>query len=462
MMKNKSGKSKSKNMKSLLFIKNILIINLVAIVMASCSQEIESFSNVQSEGELKFIVNVVNSSSRATPDDKTGWSKGDEIYAAIDADANNLLKLKYSGDVWNVTPIQKNATVKKNDGKINAVYAETLSYENGKIVTHGDVLYTTEGTYSKANDVVTLNLNMSNRPVAKIQINGGVGGWKDGSKLEQCWIEGLRVYEKLNISSMIWEEDYATLKSLVGTNCYYGTLNPVNGNTEIVLKNRVGDIFKKVFTGKEIKPGNNIVIDGPYIYECWDSWYKKILLQQIEKISNIDIYKDQTANISHNYTFIPSVTTQTDVSYEVADPSVCQVDGSGTLTILNIGKTKVTVKSTETNINCDIPVNVFDTSFIPYVTITFKESSSHVDNIKGLYFSGIYTVKNFSDVDIHLDKIELSTGSNSVEISKPLKAGCEEEIELYSPSNVFASNPLPVATLSYSFSERHFTTQTNK
>lgn len=243
------------NMKKILYM---WVLFAAAIISACSSNNLGENVGVNEDEALKYEINVTTSClTRSMSDNKISWQDGDFIFVSIDASKSNLCKLSFEGDKWKVENISSPVTW-QNSGTLNAVYADKMEISGEEITTFGDILYTKSGSYTKQNGVVRINLDMNQRPVAKIKITGIPDGF---------WIEGLREYTELDISTMTWKQTSSN-----GVKCseseegniktFYGTLPSSSGNTKIKLVNSDGLYFENTFGNKTINMGDYICINS--------------------------------------------------------------------------------------------------------------------------------------------------------------------------------------------------------
>lgn len=232
---------------------------IIAIIISACSSDnIEGSVDINNNDKLQYEVKITSDClSRAKSDNKTSWQDGDIIYVSIDASKSNLCKLSFEDDKWKVENIT-NSLSWRDSGTLNAVYADKMEIADAAVTTFGDILYTKSGSYTKQNGVVRINLNMNQRPVAKIKITGIHDGF---------WIEGLREYTNLDISTMTWKQTSSnglncSEKEDENTKTFYGTLPTTSGNTKIKLINNDGLYYEKTFSNKSINMGDYICISS--------------------------------------------------------------------------------------------------------------------------------------------------------------------------------------------------------
>jgi hypothetical protein len=204
-------------------IKRVILVLAVVccgIFVVSCTnEELSSDTKGTKFEELRFEVHVNNISiNTRAASDKKNWSIGDKIFVTIDSDDNNLCVLEYIGNGdWRVSKVTEQADFANARGKLNAVHADQLIWNGNRIITSGDILSTQDGFYTKHDNVVVINLDMSIRPICRIAIVG-----MDKS----CWIDGLEEYTQLNsLSAMKWNTTSSSrgsqYKEVVGDTCFF-------------------------------------------------------------------------------------------------------------------------------------------------------------------------------------------------------------------------------------------------
>lgn len=389
-----------------IFNKLSLILFVLVITFSSCSENEFSTQNRANYENLKFKVNVnVVNTTRAASDGKTAWTKGDQIFLAIDANSNYMCLLEYNGDDWTVNKLTNEASF-ANEGKLNAVFADKLTYNNGQIVTFGDILYTQNGSYTKDGDVVCINLDMSQRPVAKIKVNGIPAGF---------YIEGLREYTSLNISDMTWDDTHSSGKLCSESECgdnytFYGTLAPQDGNTVVKIVNGKGAYYEKMFIGKTLLSGDYVTIAGPKNTSDWSSM---IPVDGITPKSDINMVVNGVDKITNYYALSPADVTQTACEYKSSDENVVTVDADGNMKAIAKGETSITVKSKDGDFSCSIKVVVKD--FTDFISAYSSGGSSVI--INGIIQRGStlnWSFINNSSNTIKLVSLQLVDGSTGV------------------------------------------------
>lgn len=415
-----------------------LLIIATSYSLYSCNQEnIDENTSSQYE-DLVFKVSVNNTSanSRAASDNKKSWVKGDQIYASIDASNSNICLIEFNGEDWDVKKLTAQVSF-SNSGKINAVHADKLSYIEGKVTTFGDIIYTTVGTYKKEDNIVLINLDLNNRPLSKIRINGVPDGF---------YLDGIKEFTELDISNMSWSESNSKgqlCSELENENdyTYYGLIKNDNNNTAIKLINGKGAYYQKSFN-KSLEIGKSIIIDGPLIN---NEWIAEIPLEGISANNQTILIMGETRSINDFITYNPSNATNKKVNISSSDESIVKVDKDGNIQGVSIGDAVLSVTSEDGNYKCDVNVSVKNiTSFIS-VEMT---GTSFVITGGGAYYGREYTIKNSGDYNVYLTEIGTS---NFTDINKTLDAHSSLIKSLYFNYNVY-----PTVTVRFTYNGKAY------
>lgn len=427
-------------------MKDLKIFTFIATVLffiSSCTEQEELFPNVERFDDLVFQVNVdCTDNTRAQSDGKTGWTEGDKIIFSIDGSRSNLCYMTFDGEDWCVEQIENTAIFNKNTGVLHAIFADNIDYSSGEITTQGDILYTKNGSYSKDGKIVFINLKMNKRPIAKIKLQGVPEGY---------WIEDLKMFSKVDIAEMTWEDALSNSSSYRedegdNTYTYYGLISPEEKGTTIKLTNTKGQYYIKTFESI-ISAGDYINISGPLAVNDWQSI---IPIQGLSSSGSATLLINGTGSIYDYFSFNPNNTTQISVTFTSSNDKIVTIDESGTMTAKSNGTAKITIKSTEGDYSCDVSVTVANLQDLVSISlygtgITFLGGS--------MFFFKEYKIVNNSPVDIKL--VSLST-SNSQSLGYTLKAHSSTTETLY-----FNYNVSPKVTLTYSYDGRSYSTSTN-
>lgn len=315
-------------------------------------QEIKNFD------DLYFIVHVDNRLGELTrgASGKKYWSIGDKIILAIDNDDNNRCVLEYVGNEnWQVSKVDEQTNFFKEQGKLCAIHADVLDIDGDSITTKGDVVYTQNGSYIKHENVVVINLDMNQRPVARIAIVGMNSNFN---------LKGLEEYNQLqSLSSMNWtlvdEPEKKHYREVYGDTCvYYGLLkSDKNGETKIHIADNDGVSYERTYH-KQLKAGDNIVILGPFTNEA-SLWSKHILVHSI--------YLEQTElNLTVGDNFIIDASIYNNnadnkkLIWESSDDNIVTVNDNGLVMAHTNGDAKIIVKSADGSAMATCNVHVKD------------------------------------------------------------------------------------------------------
>ena len=424
---------------------NYLII-VVALILVqgflSCSTDDLIQQNVKDINDLKFEINVNSpSSTRTASDGKTVWTSGDKIIIAVDGNKDYLCMIEYDGTSWQLNKLS-NSVVFKEAGQLNAVFADSISYNDGSITTVGDILYTKSGIYSKTGDVVIITLNMNQRPVAKIKVNGLPDGF---------WIDQLNEYTSLNISDVTWNNTNSkgllcSEKEEPGNYTFFGTLQDNNGSTTFRFINSKGASYTKTFVGKKMVSGDFISISGPLVSEGWES---VIPVEGLQSTKQALMIVNGTDDIFKYFEFIPQDATERDVEFTSSNNNIVTIDKDGKMTAKALGEASITVKTKGKGYTCTVNVKVINLTSYVYVQMTGVGTT--MSNY-GISYSRTYTVYNNSPVDIYI--VSIST-SNTIDIGRTVTAGSSTSITLNFNYNVY-----PVVTVKFKYGNNTYSVST--
>ncbi len=350
---------------------------------------------------LKFVVNVDkgNAGTRAATG-KKDWNVGDKIIVSIDKSSSNLCSLEYQGNgEWSVSKNSASTSFHQANGKLYAVHADNLIVDANSITTYGDILYTENGSYTKHDDIVEINLHMSERPVSRIAIVG-----MDKS----FWIDNLTEYTGVqSIASMKWKTNNSSgekqYKEVYGDTCvFYGILPSRNGNSEIILTNKEGATYRRSYTSKTTKAGDYIIIKGPSSNEAsqWDSHVPVNGI--IAKQSSISLLAGDQGNISDLYTLSPERPTNKNVKATSSNTDVLTINSDGTYTAKSIGDAIIYLTTEDGNYTCAVNVSVRNLLDL----VNFNVTSTSITISGSIYYGRQFTVTNNSNYDIYVTELD--------------------------------------------------------
>lgn len=448
------------------------------LAMVACSSDIDEIQEATTDFDnLHFTVNVTiaDADSRATAaETKTAWEAGDQVYLILDGDKENLCKLTCvttddltKTTAWEVSKLSSLPATFAESGTACAVYAEKLSFAKvTEIRTQGDILYTTKATYTRQGNNVVINVPMDTRPVAKITINNSFD-FPDSIR-----IKGFKECTNLDFTTMTWSDNGRegldnAVKDKANTYSYYGTLEPVDGNTVMVLEDRDRKTtWTRTFTGKIIKPGTYYTITGPRNATGAKPW---AVLAKNDDVNGILGTTMNCMASSSSAAKLFSFKTggsgtgfdkNTAITFESSDPSIVSVTGKGTsakMTMAAVGTATITasyaISGGETQKAVfDVVVRDAD-SYVSGKWGTSYAAASSVSNPKFGYtvqnkmpvYSGL-SLTPVPDVVVKTIKVLYSWGdySETQTINKTIKAstasGYSTAGESYSGTTTLISN----------------------
>ena len=272
----------------------------LALTLAGCSSDADfDKQQGQTDDNTKYIINVSAKKgfcgdTRAYQD-KTGWEDEDVIYILTADNKDAMLKLTY--DSQNGWKMEISKQPFQNDrGTITAVYSSNINMNaDGSLSMSGDVLYTDEGYYERADNAVYINLPMNKRPLAKINVTGIGGG---------CSLKAKKFSTLASLSPIAWTDstDVLPFNYENGTATYFGMISPnADGTTTVELVDEfTGMTYTRTFNNA-MQAGDAIAINGPLSNESgmWEQSIQivRIDLDKTDAILLLDEEMDLTATI---------------------------------------------------------------------------------------------------------------------------------------------------------------------
>ena len=196
---------------------------------------------------------------------KSGWAEGDVIYFHTVPGATNLAT--YTDGEWVVT---MNSTIANGATYIKARYAEKVTDDRyGHLsIEHGDVAYTTSGSYKvDEGGVATITLRLDQHPQGRMTFTG-VGKGKELTVLGMKYVSYFRCddflprYTEAPITLTGEDDGTATLYAL--------PTPPIVTEAGITLTVTYdGVVYTKTFAGKEFKENSNITLAAPSLEGGW-------------------------------------------------------------------------------------------------------------------------------------------------------------------------------------------------
>lgn len=390
-------------------IYGIALLTLTTLFAGCGNEEADLSSTSNSFDKLKFVVNIDkgNAGTRAATG-KKDWNVGDEIIVSIDKSNTNLCTLQYEDDgSWSVSKNSNQTGFYNDKGKLSAVHADDMTVNSDVITTCGDILYTETGTYAKHDDIVEINLHMSERPVSRIAIVG-----VDKS----FWIDNLTEYTDLqSVASMKWKTKGSSkenqYKEVYGDTCvFYGILPNKDGNTEIILTNKEGTTYRRSYTAKTTQAGDYIIVKGPSSNEA-SQWDSHIPVNGITaKQDQVSLVIGDNGYLSDLYTLSPQNPTNKNVKATSSNTDVVTINEDGTYTTKSIGDAIIYVTTEDGNYTCAINVSVKDMLDL----VSFNVTGTSITISGRVYYGREFTITNNSSYDITVTELDGEIGGGGL------------------------------------------------
>lgn len=242
----------------------------LCLAVAACSKDDIMPEPAPQQGitPTKIIFNVSRGGydgDAETRAPKSEWAEGDVIYFGTKVYINNLAT--YTDGEWVVT---MNSTIANGATNVKACYAEKVTddtYDHLSI-EHGDVAYTTSGSYKVDEDgVTTITLRLDQHPQGRMTFTGVEPG-KELTVLGMQYVNffwsdnPLPRYREAPITLTGEDDGTATLYAL--------PTPPIVTEAGITLTVEYeGKLYTKTFAGKEFKENSNITLAAPSLEGGW-------------------------------------------------------------------------------------------------------------------------------------------------------------------------------------------------
>lgn len=314
----------------------------LCLAAAACSKDdiVPESAPQQGITPTKFIFNVTRGGYEGdaeTRAPKSGWEEGDVVYFGVRGALNNTAT--YTGGSW---AVKMNSPIPENYDFFAGFYAEraTVNADGNLEIGHGDVAYTTDGSYQvDGSGVATITLNLNQHPQGRMTFTG-VG------KGKELVVEGMEHVSLCNISTtyLSYKKEPITLTGEDdGTVTLYGkpTSDIVSG-TDITLKVKYdGKLYTKTFANKAFKPNSNITLAAPSVTGGWkDASTVSVTGVTLNKIV-LKLYTGDSETLKA--TVAPANATFKYVTWTSSNEAVATVDASGEVTGVTAGEATITV-----------------------------------------------------------------------------------------------------------------------
>lgn len=240
----------------------------LCLAVAACSKDDITPEPAPQQGitPTKIIFNATRGGYEGdaeTRAPKSEWAEGDVVYFGTKTNINNLAT--YTDGEWVVT---MNSTIA--NGAVKARYAENVTDDtyNHLSIEHGDVAYTTSGSYKvDEGGEAIITLRLDRHPQGRMTFTG-VGKGKELTVLGMKYAsyfrrdESLPRYTEAPITLTGDDDGTATLYAL--------PTPPIVTEAGITLTVKYeGVVYTKTFAGKEFKENSNITLAAPSLEGGW-------------------------------------------------------------------------------------------------------------------------------------------------------------------------------------------------
>lgn len=452
------------NFKETVIMKKLSVILLFAVICisllcVSCNSEQDNISQQSNFDQLNFNIEVnnklqYNRTTRAESQQKEDWATGDTIYMAIDKSNDNVCYMVYgSNQKWTVKAYNDKTSFTNQSGTLSALYSTHIKYGptgTYDALTCGDILYTNDGSYTKSGNIVSIHLNMSQRPLSRITIKG-----VDNS----FWVDNCTEYVELkSLYPVQWwttSNTNGAYNKVVGdnnTSVFYGMIQPdSNNNTIIILKNKNGVTYTRTYDGKTTETGHSIIINGPLSDEA-AQWTCNIPVNGISLNTNtLNLCKGDNATLTA--TISPADASNKNVTWSTSNSDVATVSPTGEIKAVGIGTTTVTATATDGNYVVSCTVSVKDIT--DYIALSFIGGFS---SINGYIYGSLYSqITNNSSNTINLTKFTITDALTNKIVAYKDNIG---DLPAHSSTNLgtnFNGVYEPIFTWTYTFNGETYT-----
>ena len=241
----------------------------LCLAAAACSKDDITPEPAPQQGitPTKIIFNVTRGGYEGdaeTRAPKSEWAEGDVVYFGRSS-KDNLAT--YTDGEWVVT---MNSTIANGATNVRARYAENVTDDKyGHLsIEHGDVAYTTSGSYKvDESGVATITLRLDRHPQGRMTFTGVEPG-------KELTVRGMQYVYSFRIDDFLprYKEVPITLTGEDdGTATLYALPTP-SIVTEAGITLTVtydGKFYTKTFAGKEFKENSNITLAAPSLEGGW-------------------------------------------------------------------------------------------------------------------------------------------------------------------------------------------------
>lgn len=396
------------------FIKNkisasICICTMVLAALSSCTSDNEFDTFATADGDTQFRLNIGMAQSRAASDTMKTWVNGNVVYLMVDGKPTDVCKFTYkaANNDWDFAKIGKIDTAFAQTGTIKAVYAQSLSGTVlDSIVTRKDVLYGLNGTYTRDGKFININVNLDQRPMAKIRLNGIPAEF---NKIDQ-----LRETSILNFEKMEWRDmNYAYLANETDMKAwttagfdqesetsytFYGLLDSCSTGGKTTIKLVSADkksYFSRTFD-QTLAPGDYAIINGPLTDDA-SKWSADL------NMDSISVLNDTVFSVQSVVNFRSLDTLNVGATFSGGTAGILDITSNGMVTTHSKGVSSFVATAAKAPLKQNVKVKVVDVDEV--LTIAWGDRAYSARSF-GYTFSNS-TALTPTPVDIQLTAVQV-------------------------------------------------------
>ena len=315
----------------------------LCLAAAACSKDDITPEPAPQQGitPTKIIFNVTRGGyedDAETRAPKSGWQEGDVVYFGKYQQVGKG-KAIYTGGEWAVTMTE---SIPGNSATLFARYAEKVTddaYDHLSI-EHGDVAYTTSGSYKvDEKGVATITLSLNQHPHGRMTFTG-VGKGKELTVLGMKYVsyfpcdEYEPAFTEAPITLTGEDDGTATLYALP-------TADIVTEAGITLTVKYDGKFYTKTFASKEFKAKKSITLAVPSTEGGWtDATTIPVMGVTLNKtVLTLETGASETLTA----TVAPAEATNKKVTWKSDKPEIASVDANGKVTGVKAGEATITV-----------------------------------------------------------------------------------------------------------------------
>ena len=323
----------------------------LCLAAAACSKDDITPESAPQEDitPTKIIFNVTRGGyedDAETRAPKSGWQEGDVVYFGKYQQVGKG-KAIYTGGEWAVTMTE---SIPGNSATLFARYAENVTGDKNDhlSVEHGDVAYTTSGSYKvDEKGVATITLSLNQHPHGRMTFTG-VGKGKELTVLGMKYVsyfpcdEYEPAFTEAPITLTGEDDGTATLYALP-------TADIVTEAGITLTVKYDGKFYTKTFASKEFKAKKSITLAVPSTEGGWtDATTIPVMSVTLNKtVLTLETGASETLTA----TVAPVEATNKKVTWKSDKPEIASVDANGKVTGVKAGEATATVAVTGVMLN---------------------------------------------------------------------------------------------------------------